>query len=126
MRAYLALHDPAKARQYYELGVWGGDTFYSLMASHARQHPAELAVRDRRLSLDWQTLKAWTDGMAADLRAQGLVQGDRVCIWISNRLVESTRGGCYITGVFARRFCVQPFLAQNAYLQGHCGVAQAP
>jgi acyl-CoA synthetase len=86
MRAFLSLHDPAKARQYYESGVWAPDTFYSLMSAHARQRPAELAVRDRHRSLDWQTLKAWTDGMAADLRGQGLVQGDRVCIWMSNRL----------------------------------------
>ena len=86
MRAFLTLHDPAKARQYYESGVWAPDTFYSLMSAHARQRPAELAVRDRHRSLDWQALKAWTDGMAADLREQGLVQGDRVCIWMSNRL----------------------------------------
>jgi acyl-CoA synthetase len=86
MRAFLTLHDPAKARQYYESGVWAPDTFYSLMAAHARQRPAELAVRDRHRSLDWQALKAWTDGMAADLREQGLVQGDRICIWMSNRL----------------------------------------
>jgi acyl-CoA synthetase len=86
MRAYLALHDPAKARQYYDIGVWAPDTFYSLMAGQARRRPAELAVRDRNRSLEWRTLKAWTDGMAADLRAQGLVQGDRVCIWMSNRL----------------------------------------
>ncbi len=86
MHAFLTLHDPAKARQYYESGVWAAETFYSLMAAHAKQHPAELAVRDRHRSVDWQTLKAWADGTAADLRAQGLVQGDRVCIWMSNRI----------------------------------------
>lgn len=86
MRAFLTLHDPAAARQYYDSGVWAADTFYSLMSKHARQRPAELAVRDCHRSLDWQTLKAWADGMAADLRAQGLVEGDRVCIWMSNRL----------------------------------------
>lgn len=86
MRAFLTLHDPARARAYYDGGVWNKDTFYSLMAAHAQQRPAVLALRDRHRSIDWQTLKAWTDAMAADLRAQGLVQGDRVCIWMSNRI----------------------------------------
>lgn len=86
MRAFLTLHDPAKARQYYDSGVWTSDTFYSLMAKQARQRPAALALRDCHRSLDWKTLETWTDAMAAELRAQGLVQGDRVCIWMSNRL----------------------------------------
>ncbi|NIO40644.1 MAG: AMP-binding protein, partial [Burkholderiales bacterium] len=86
MRAFLTLHDPAKAREYYDSGVWRHDTFYSLMARHAERCPAELAVRDRHRSVDWQTLKAWTDGVAVDLRERGLVQGDRVCIWMSSRI----------------------------------------
>ncbi len=86
MRAFLTLHDPATARGYHDSGVWRPDTFYSLMAAHAEQRPNELALRDRNRSLDWKTLKAWSDGMAAELRAQGLVQGDRVCIWMSSRI----------------------------------------
>ena len=86
MRAFLTLHDPARAAEYYDSGVWAQDTFYSLLASHARQRPGEVALRDRHRTVDWQTLKDWTDGMAADLRAQGVVQGDRVCVWMSNRI----------------------------------------
>lgn len=86
MRAFLTLHDPARAAAYYDSGVWARDTFYSLMATHAKQRPDALALRDCHRTVDWQTLKAWADGMAADLRAQGLVQGDRVCIWMSNRI----------------------------------------
>jgi acyl-CoA synthetase len=86
MRPFLTLHDPAQAREYYDRGVWRPDTFYALMAAHARARPDELALRDRRESVDWKTLEALTDALAADLREQGLVQGDRVCIWMSNRI----------------------------------------
>ena len=86
MRAFLTLHDPARAKAYYASGVWQPDTFYSLMAKHAAAQPDAMAVRDKHRALDWKTLKAWTDAMAADLRAQGLVQGDRVCLWMSNRI----------------------------------------
>ncbi len=86
MRAFLTLHDPATAAAYYDAGVWTRDTFYSLLAAHARQRPDATALRDCHRAIDWQTLKAWTDATAADLRAQGLVQGDRVCIWMSNRI----------------------------------------
>lgn len=86
MRAFLTLHEPRKAREYYDKGVWRSDTFYSLMAGHALEHPGRLAIRDCNRSLDWKTLKALADAMAADLRAQGLVQGDRVCMWLSSRI----------------------------------------
>jgi len=86
MRPFLTLHDPAQAREYYDSGVWRPDTFYTLMAAHARARPDELALRDRERSVSWKTLEALTDALAADLREQGLVQGDRVCIWMSNRI----------------------------------------
>ena len=86
MRPFLTLHDPAQARDYYDGGVWEADTFYALMAAHAQSRPEEIALRDTKRSVNWKTLKALADALAADLRAQGLVQGDRVCIWMSNRI----------------------------------------
>ena len=86
MRAFLTLHEPSKARDYYDNGVWRADTFYSLMAAHVRKSPDRIAVRDGIRNLDWKSLQAGVDSMAADLRAQGLVQGDRVCIWTSSRI----------------------------------------
>lgn len=86
MRPFLTLHDPLQARQYYDSGVWRADTFYTLMAAHAQACPDEIALRDKTRSIDWKTLQALTDAMAVDLLAQGLVQGDRVCIWMSNRI----------------------------------------
>jgi len=86
MRPILTLHDPAQARFYYDRGLWTDDTFYSLLAHHVGQRPDDHALRDGRHRVSWIELKAWVDGVAADLRSQGLVAGDRVSIWMSNRL----------------------------------------
>ena len=85
MRPFLTLHHPAAARRYYEQGVWRSDTFYGLMARHAAERPAAPALQDGRRTLTWGELKGWVDGVAADLQAHGLVGGDRVSIWMSNR-----------------------------------------
>ena len=85
MRPFLTLHHPAAARRYYDQGVWRSDTFYGLMARHAVERSAAPALQDGRRTLTWGELKGWVDGVAADLHAHGLVGGDRVSIWMSNR-----------------------------------------
>ena len=86
MRPFLTLHHPADARRHYEQGIWRSDTFYSLLAGHAAERPDALALQDGRTGLTWAELRARVDGLAADFRAKGLVGGDRVSIWMSNRL----------------------------------------
>ena len=86
MRAFLTLHTPAQARRYYETGVWQDQTFYGLLERHAAEHGDEFALRDATRRLTWSEVKAWTDGLAADLRANGLVSGDRVSIWRGNAM----------------------------------------
>ncbi len=86
MRPFLTLHHPAHARRYYEQGVWRADTFYGLLARHAEERPEAIALQDGRRKLTWAALQGWVDGVAADLRAKGLVGGDRVSIWMSNRI----------------------------------------
>ena len=86
MRPFLTLHHPASARRYYEQGVWQADTFYGLLARHARERPSAPALQDGRCRLTWQELQSWVDGLAYDLRAKGLSGGDRVSIWMSNRV----------------------------------------
>ncbi len=86
MKPYLTLHHPAEARRYYDAGVWRDDTFYSLLARHAAERPDAVALQDARRTLTWSELKLWTDGVAADLREYGLVGGDRVMMWLSNRV----------------------------------------
>lgn len=85
MRPFLTLHHPTEARRYYEQGLWRSDTFYGLLASHAEARPSATALQDCRSALTWQELRDWVDGVAADFRARGLVGGDRVSIWMSNR-----------------------------------------
>lgn len=86
MRPFLTLHHPRSARRYYAEGTWRADTFYSLLAGHADARPDAFALRDGARRLTWRAVQAWVDGMAADLRGQGLAGGDRVSIWMSNKL----------------------------------------
>jgi acyl-CoA synthetase len=86
VRPFLTLHHPARARRYYQQGLWLADTFYSLLAGHAKERSSAIALGDGRRSLTWHELQAWVDGLGADLRSKGLVGGDRVSIWASNRV----------------------------------------
>lgn len=86
MRPFLTLHDPSLAQSYYTAGLWSRDTFYTLLARHAERRPDAKALRDGRNHLDWRTLKARVDAMADDLVLNGIGSGDRVSIWMSNRI----------------------------------------
>jgi len=86
VRPFLTLHHPAAAARYYEQGLWRSETFYALAARHAQGRPDAIAVQDGRRALSWRELIRWVDGVAADLRTYGLVGGDRVSIWMSNRI----------------------------------------
>jgi acyl-CoA synthetase len=84
----LTLHDPALARRYYDQGVWRSDTFYTLLRRHAAERPRAWALRDARRRVTWAELLAWVDAVAADLAASGVRRGQRVSVWLPNR-VES-------------------------------------
>ncbi|WFP65561.1 MULTISPECIES: class I adenylate-forming enzyme family protein [unclassified Mesorhizobium] len=86
MRPYLTLHHPTVARDYYDAGLWQPDTFYSLLQRNARRRPDDAALQDGRSVLSWAELLGRVDGVAADLRIYGLVPGDRVSIWMSNKI----------------------------------------
>lgn len=86
MSTLLTRHDPSEARRYYEAGLWREDTFYSLVAGHAETRPDAYAVRDSERRLTWREVKNWTDAVAQGLHDSGLRQGDRVAIWLSNRV----------------------------------------
>jgi acyl-CoA synthetase len=86
MKPFLTLHDPATARSFYDRGLWTRDTFYTLLASHAASNPHGTALRDGRNIYDWECLKARVDAFADNLVWQGLVAGDRMSIWLSNRV----------------------------------------
>jgi acyl-CoA synthetase len=86
MRPFLTLHHPAEAQRYYAAGCWRDETVYALLARHAAERPAAIALVDGRRSLSWAELLQWVDGLAANFSARGLVGGDRVCLFMSNRV----------------------------------------
>jgi acyl-CoA synthetase len=86
MNTLLTLHDPAVARRHYEAGVWRDDTFYTLLRRHAAERPRGWALRDARRRLTWAELLAWADAVAADLREAGVRRGERVSVWLPNRV----------------------------------------
>lgn len=100
MRPFLTLHDPANAQDYYQAGLWKHDTFYSLLASAAAARPDDAALRDGRGTVTWRTVKARADAFADSLIENGITAGDRVSIWLSNR-VEAVIAflGCSREGV---------------------------
>jgi acyl-CoA synthetase (AMP-forming)/AMP-acid ligase II len=83
---FLTLHHPAEARRFYEQGVWQNDTLYGLVVRHAAARPEAIALVDGSRTLSWRGLQSWVDGVALDLRTYGLSEGDRVSIWMSNRI----------------------------------------
>lgn len=86
MRAYLTLHEPATSRDWYARGLWREQTFYALVNAQATARPEAPAARDGRRALTWRELQLWIDAVAEDLAAEGLTAGDRVSIWLSNKL----------------------------------------
>ncbi len=82
----LTLHDPEAAARYYAEGLWRKDTLYTLLSDHAARRPDDFALRDGARRLTWTALKAMVDAVAADLDAAGLKRGERVAVWLPNRV----------------------------------------
>src|SRR5258706_570962 len=74
------------AREYYASGVWCADTMYTLLAGHARARPDAYALRDNRRRITWSQLLVWVDALAAELDQAGLRGGQRVSVWLPNRI----------------------------------------
>ena len=86
MTHLLTLHSPAMARELYRRGIWQDDTLYTLAHRHSTERGHAFALRDNTRRLTWSALVDWADAVAADLHAAGLRAGDRVAIWLPNRL----------------------------------------
>lgn len=86
MRPFLTLHTPARARAFYEAGLWRAETFYELLRRNAERTPDAPALQDGRAQLSWRDVLLRVDRLGAGFRAEGLRAGDRVCLWMSNRL----------------------------------------
>lgn len=85
MRPFLTLHDPAVAAHRYDQGLWTRDTFYALLVRTEAASPDKPALQDGARILTWRDLLLRVDAMADDLVQSGLVAGDRVSIWMSNK-----------------------------------------
>jgi len=86
MSHLLTLHDPARAQQHYENGVWRHETLYGLANNHAKVRGDAWAVRDSARRLSWRQLVEWVDAVARDLHEAGLRAGDRVSVWLPSRI----------------------------------------
>lgn len=86
MAPILTLHDPAQARAYYDAGHWQADTLYAMAAHHAAIRPDARALRDSRERLTWRQTVARADAIAGVLEDGGLRPGDRVGVWLPNRI----------------------------------------
>jgi acyl-CoA synthetase len=86
MSTLLTLHNPRTARRYYDAGWWRAETMYALLAHHAQARPQAYALRDSRQRLTWAQLLQWVDALAADLYAAGIKRGQRVSVWLPNRV----------------------------------------
>jgi acyl-CoA synthetase len=84
----LTLHDPAAAARYYAKGVWRKDTFYTLLTRHAAERPDDFALRDGTRRLTWREILQAVEAVAADLHAAGLKRGERVSVWLPNRVEQ--------------------------------------
>jgi acyl-CoA synthetase len=86
MSRLLTLHDPGEARAYYAAGLWRTDTLYGLAARHARERGNAFAIRDPYRRLTWRQLVEEVDRVAGALHATGINPGDRVSVWMANRV----------------------------------------
>lgn len=86
MHPFLTLHAPTASRDFYDRGLWTHDTFYSLLCKHAEERPSSMALRDAHHTLDWRSVKARVDAMSDDFLDRGIGIGDRVSVWMSNRI----------------------------------------
>ena len=86
MSTLLTLHNPQTARRYYDAGWWRAETMYMLLAQHAHVRPRAYALRDSHVRLTWERLLERVDALAADLHAADLKRGQRVSVWLPNRV----------------------------------------
>ena len=82
----LSLHNPARAQAHYRAGWWRDETLYALLRANAQLRPDRPALRDSARRLTWVDLYRWVEAIAIDFHAAGLRPGDRVSIWLPNRI----------------------------------------
>jgi non-ribosomal peptide synthetase component E (peptide arylation enzyme) len=75
---------PALVERYTRSGHWGTETFSSILARRAEDHPDRVAIVDRGERVKYGELRARVDCVAAGLHALGIGAGDVVTIQLPN------------------------------------------
>ena len=86
MGAALSLLDGPMLRDFHARGLWHSDTVYDVAARHAARAPDRLAARDRFRRLTWRQLVDAADALADDLAMRGVKAGQRVMLWLPDRI----------------------------------------
>lgn len=73
-------------RRYYESGFWQDHTIYQIIRKNAERTPEKIAVRDKFRYLSYSELVRSADCLANHLAGSGAKAGDRVAVWLPNRL----------------------------------------
>lgn len=113
----LTLHDPARAQTYYADKTWRAETFHAYLEQHAAARPDAPALRDSARRLSWRELKIWVDAVADALHESGVVKGQRVSLWMSNRVeavvafLAATRNGYVCNPSLHRNYTSEEILA---------------
>jgi acyl-CoA synthetase len=109
MNRLLTLHDPAAAKGYYAAGIWQFETLYSLLRRHAHARARAFALRDASVRLTWAELLGWVDAVAEDLHRAGVRHGERVAVWLPNRV----EGVIVLLACSRNGYVCNPSLHQN-------------
>lgn len=85
MNTMLTLLNIDRLNEYSRAGFWRDDTIYGLVNGYAARQPDSIAVRSTSGNLTYRELVELVDAFAADLKAGGLHQGQRVAVWLPSR-----------------------------------------
>ena len=82
----LSLLDRPSLDEYYRRGWWRDETVYAVARAQAERAPDRPALRDRHRRLTRGALIGAVDRFAADLAARGIVAGQRLALWMPDRI----------------------------------------
>jgi acyl-CoA synthetase len=82
----LSLLSAEAIEAFYRKGHWRNETIYDVALAHARSSPDRCAVRDRLRRVTFRRLVEAADAFAADLSQRGIRCGDRIALWMPDRI----------------------------------------
>src|SRR5271170_1513618 len=86
MSTILSRMSPDLLAEHYGSGFWKDETLYDLLWHHAQNSPNSFAVRDRLRRITFRDLLRLVDKIAANLKARGIREGERIAVWSPSRV----------------------------------------